>query len=141
MEQKQVEQKQVEQKPVEQKPVEQKPVEQEPVEQKPVEQCERDRALDQAIIQVCRLVMSVLSDLEWNEEKIGPERVIYLITKATQAGVLATRANRYLVEARFIETNNPDKAKAIAHLNKLKKQFAQLHTGPKAPSPFKFAKL
>ena len=66
--------------------------------------------------------------------------MIYLITKITQVGVLATRANRFLIEARFIETNNPDKAKAIAHLNKLKKQFAQLHSRPpKTPSPFKCA--
>ena len=128
MEQKQVEQKQVEQKQVEQKR-----------KQKQVEQSERDRALDQAIIQACRLVISVLSDLEWNGEKIAPERMIYLITRATQIAVLATRANRFLVEARFIETNNAEKDKAIAHLDKLKKQFAQLHTGPKPPSPFKCA--
>ena len=119
--------------------MEQKQVEQKPVEQKPVEQSERDRALDQAIILACRTGIAVLSDLEWNREKIAPERMIYLITRATQIAVLAARANRFLIEARFIGTSDAEKDKAIAHLDKKKKQFAQLHTGPKRPSPFKCA--
>ena len=93
-------------------------------------------ALDQAIILACRTGIAVLSDLG-SREKIAPERMIYLITRATQIAVLAARANRFLVEARYIETSDAEKAKAIASLDKMKKQLAQLHTGPKRPSPFK----
>ena len=65
-----MEQKQVEQKPVEQKPMEQKPVEQKPVREKQVEQSKRDRALDQAIIQACRLVTRSCPTLSGTRRKL-----------------------------------------------------------------------